>query len=414
MLRWATACLALLLDAGRGGAASPCVGDCSGDVVVTVDEVLMGVNLALGTQPLSLCGAFDADGNGAVTVDELVQGVRAVLDGCPGAVPMDTVIPSATVTATPPPTATATETPAPTVTATARAEATEFVVVIDGPTVRLSWVSPDPASGYTQVRLLRSLNTPPSGPYDPTATVVFEGAGGAATDDLQRLLPDTEVVQRGYNYVLYGCTAAGNCSDIGTATMLAPTLIEALRGGGYVIFWRHAAATVCVDRIELGTAATTTVPGWWQRCDDECPPSGTATARQLDDLGVMQATTAGDAIRRQGIPFGRVLSSEFCRTVETAQLLDLGPPIEELPAITYFVYDEVNRCANSYALLAQPPLPTTNTALVGHTGFSCPVLDQLAWGEAAIFKPDGRGGADFVAQVTADAWATLPAHAVRW
>ena len=38
----------------------------------------------------------------------------------------------------------------------------------------------------------------------------------------------------------------------------------------------------------------------------------------------------------------------------------------------------------------------TNTALIGHAGFTCAVLQSLAWGEAAIFKPDGAGGTQFV------------------
>jgi hypothetical protein len=60
-----------------------CSGDCNGDGSVTVDEIIRGVNIALGNSELSTCPSFDGNGNGAVTIDELIQGVNAALTGCP-------------------------------------------------------------------------------------------------------------------------------------------------------------------------------------------------------------------------------------------------------------------------------------------------------------------------------------------
>ena len=59
-----------------------CVGNCNGDGEVTVDELIKGVNIALGTLPLSDCLSFDANGDGIVTVDEIVKAVNAALNGC--------------------------------------------------------------------------------------------------------------------------------------------------------------------------------------------------------------------------------------------------------------------------------------------------------------------------------------------
>lgn len=59
-----------------------CVGDCSGDRNVTVDEIVTGVNLALGSAALFSCGAFDADGNAEVLIDDLVRGIQFMLSGC--------------------------------------------------------------------------------------------------------------------------------------------------------------------------------------------------------------------------------------------------------------------------------------------------------------------------------------------
>jgi len=63
---------------------SACIGDCDGDHVVSVGELVRGVNIALTRQPLASCQPFDTNGDGAVKVDELIRAVRAALDGCVG------------------------------------------------------------------------------------------------------------------------------------------------------------------------------------------------------------------------------------------------------------------------------------------------------------------------------------------
>ncbi len=69
------------------------IGDCAHDGAVTIDDLVIGVNIALGTASLSDCESFDANGDGRVTVDELVAGVDAALVGVE-------VTPQAFVTAT--------------------------------------------------------------------------------------------------------------------------------------------------------------------------------------------------------------------------------------------------------------------------------------------------------------------------
>lgn len=59
-----------------------CVGDCGDDGAVTVDEIIRGVNIALGTATVGSCAAFDVNSDGAVTVDDLVKAVNAALNGC--------------------------------------------------------------------------------------------------------------------------------------------------------------------------------------------------------------------------------------------------------------------------------------------------------------------------------------------
>ncbi len=76
-----------------------CVGDCGNDGEVTVDELIRGVNIALGSLALDQCPNFDSSGDGEVTVDEIVQAVNAALAGCVTSTPTPT-----TAVATPTPT----------------------------------------------------------------------------------------------------------------------------------------------------------------------------------------------------------------------------------------------------------------------------------------------------------------------
>jgi len=76
-----------------------CGGDCNGDGVDTIDELIRGVNIALGNAPLSDCVAFDANGDGDVTIDELIQAVDVALNGWP--LPTPRATPSSTRTPQP-------------------------------------------------------------------------------------------------------------------------------------------------------------------------------------------------------------------------------------------------------------------------------------------------------------------------
>ncbi len=63
--------------------------DCNKSGDVTVDEVITGVNIALGTAVVSACGEADGDGDLNVSVDEVITGVNAALSGVPAPTPRD-------------------------------------------------------------------------------------------------------------------------------------------------------------------------------------------------------------------------------------------------------------------------------------------------------------------------------------
>jgi hypothetical protein len=66
------------------GTATPpaCAGDCNGDGSVAVNELITGVNIALGNTTAASCPSFDRNGDGEVSINELIQAVNVALAGC--------------------------------------------------------------------------------------------------------------------------------------------------------------------------------------------------------------------------------------------------------------------------------------------------------------------------------------------
>ncbi|MBX3026545.1 hypothetical protein KF840_16695 [bacterium] len=99
-------------------AHAACVGDCDGDDRVAINELILGVGVALGSESVAACPALDANGDGVVAISELVTGVNNALDGCRAAASPTprpatrTVTASRTATATPTVTATPASGPA--------------------------------------------------------------------------------------------------------------------------------------------------------------------------------------------------------------------------------------------------------------------------------------------------------------
>ncbi len=110
----ATSVALIVAVAGTVSPAAACVGDCGVDGAVTVDEVLRGVNIALGLLLVADCNIFDGNGDGEVTVDEILTAIGHALNGCSSggeATPTASPEPTPTATQTIPPTEAATPTP---------------------------------------------------------------------------------------------------------------------------------------------------------------------------------------------------------------------------------------------------------------------------------------------------------------
>lgn len=273
----------------------------------------------------------------------------------------------------------------------------------DAQTVQLAWTSTAP-----RVKVLRTLNGPARGPTDTAGTVVFDGTAATASEKTDLLLPNVPLEPRVYTYTAWGCLGT-TCSTTPSSANFSFTLKQALRGGGYTLLFRHAPGGTCTDDLSLGTASTTTSPNWWKSCSTTC---ATATAEQLTtsaadvDIGLVRTFFQGNTIA-----VSRVLSSEFCRAKSTASGFMLGPQIiEDTQQLTYFVYEEANRCRDTQSLLNARPAVGTNVVHVGHVDYpaSCPVLDSLNPTEAVVYKPQLGAPARFIARVSAGQWAGLP------
>jgi phosphohistidine phosphatase SixA len=126
-------------------------------------------------------------------------------------------------------------------------------------------------------------------------------------------------------------------------------LWTALADGGHVALMRHALAPGTGDPENF-------------RLDD-C-----STQRNLDEAGRDQARRTGQAFRERGVEIGQVLSSQWCRCLETAELLALGE-VEPFPPLNSF-FGARERAPNQIeavrALLAQADAEGPSLVMVTH------------------------------------------------
>jgi phosphohistidine phosphatase SixA len=137
-------------------------------------------------------------------------------------------------------------------------------------------------------------------------------------------------------------TASGVSAD-------QPEVIDRLTSGGHILMIRHALAPGNGDPTNFKIG--------------DC-----ATQRNLDDSGRDQARNIGAWLRTNGVKSARMYSSQWCRCIETATLIDLGP-VQELPALNSFYERTQDREPNIRALnefIVQQPMDGELVILVTH------------------------------------------------
>ncbi len=118
-------------------------------------------------------------------------------------------------------------------------------------------------------------------------------------------------------------------------------LKKIMRDGRFIVMIRHAVAPGMGDpsQFRLG----------------DC-----STQRNLSEAGRAQARQIGERLRKLGVAGARVFSSQWCRCLETAELLKMGQ-VKPFPALNSFFRRPANHKKQMQALnrwLSKQPLET--------------------------------------------------------
>lgn len=170
-------------------------------------------------------------------------------------------------------------------------------------------------------------------------------------------------------------------------------LVEVLRGGGYTILMRH-----------MSTQPVAPDPALFDLRD--C-----STQRGLSEEGRTQARLIGQAFAKLAIPVGKVLSSPYCRCLDTAKLAFGRVTESQLLSTGDFlsVPEKSDRGGEVRRLLAEAPPQGANTVLITHTGtllYSFG-LEARPEGIAHVFKRGPAGNAEYVGRLDPEDWPRL-------
>ena len=179
----------------------------------------------------------------------------------------------------------------------------------------------------------------------------------------------------------------------GAAAAPSPDLTRNLRAGGLVVVFRHAATDFSKPDQDPVVVA-------------DC-----ATQRNLNAQGRADARAIGRGMRRLGLPLGQVLSSAYCRTLETARLAFGRATVH--PALLNTIAAEHDarwrkQIRDARRLLGTRPAAGKLTILVTHGVVVQETTGQsLEEGEAIVFRPLGSSRFRVVGRVMPDEWGTL-------
>lgn len=181
-------------------------------------------------------------------------------------------------------------------------------------------------------------------------------------------------------------------------------LVSALRDGGHVIYIRHAK----------------TVKDWGDQASPDLDLSDCSTQRRLSDEGKADAKVIGEGIKAAGIPVGDVISSDYCRAYNTADLAfgryTKNSNLNFLPCVECTPEEYKEYAARVAPLMSALPETGKNTVLVGHDdpfqGVTMPIIPEngiypAPMGVAYIAKPLGDGKFDLVAKINPNQWQSL-------
>lgn len=157
-----------------------------------------------------------------------------------------------------------------------------------------------------------------------------------------------------------------------------------------------------------------TVRDYADQVDPNMSLGDCATQRKLSKQGIQDARDIGAAFTNKGIPVSKVISSEYCRSWQTANLA-FGRVDKKDSRLNFLPYEDYTddlmdlMKKNVTPLLAELPPLGTNIVIVGHNDIfeAATGIYPDPQGIAYIVKPDGRGHFALVANVLPKEWADL-------
>jgi len=166
-------------------------------------------------------------------------------------------------------------------------------------------------------------------------------------------------------------------------------LVEDLKHGGYVLYFRHAATN------------------WEERDQAQTDFSNRSLQRNLSEVGQREASVIGQAFKALEIPIEKVLASPMWRCRDTAQ----------------FAFGEYDTTGLLYwkgpkfrdarvKMMSTPPAPGKNLVLIGHQDQLLPIVpglkrDELQEGDALVIRPLGKEKFEVIREVSPFDWAKL-------
>jgi phosphohistidine phosphatase SixA len=174
--------------------------------------------------------------------------------------------------------------------------------------------------------------------------------------------------------------------DVEDRARMTSEAVTALREGGYVVVMSHGPAAS--EELDFDNRAL-----------DSC-----ANQRSLTDTGRLMASGIGKLLAREKVRIGVIVSSRYCRGLETAERIAEHTRTGKLRGL-----DELNDVVGTAAATDMPrraealrrltgaaPAAGTNTIVVTHrANIAAAFGDAFAGvgdGELAVFRPIGREG----------------------
>ncbi len=174
-------------------------------------------------------------------------------------------------------------------------------------------------------------------------------------------------------------------------------LLTALQGGGHVIYFRHAQ----------------TERDYADQADPNMDLNNCETQRKLSEVGIQQAQDIGAAFTAKNIPVSNIITSQYCRAWQTAELAfgryEKNPKLNFLPFEEYTDAQVEEMKANVMPLLTAVPQTGTNTVIVGHDDIfeAATGIYPDPQGIAYVLTPDGQGSFVLQANLLPEEWSKL-------